>query len=117
LIVHAILLALRARLVPELRLARPAFALAAVVTLQLVLGAGTWIVQYGWPVWFAGMPWAQGHINTSESLPQVLITTSHVATGSLILAVALLTAVRAARVTAHSAQTSPVAPLALEAAR
>lgn len=113
---HAIALALRARRIAEPRLARPAFGLAALVAFQIVLGAGTWVLKYGWPAWFGGMSFAQAHVNTSESLPQVLVTTGHVATGSLILAVALLTIVRSARVTWR---TMPIlaGALTLEAAR
>jgi cytochrome c oxidase assembly protein subunit 15 len=115
---HALMLTLRARRLSNVPwLARPAFALTALVGLQLLLGGSTWVVKYGWPIWFAQYSWAQAHVNTSESLPQVIISTGHVATGSLILAVASLTAVRAARAASTASITAPRSALALEAAR
>lgn len=115
--VHALLLAKRGGATGQPRLARPARALAALVALQLLLGACTWIVKYGWPAWFSGFSWAQQYVNTSESLHQVFITTAHVATGSLILAVALLSAARGARMAVWSSATLATASLTLEAAR
>lgn len=115
--VHALLLARRSGATDQPRLVRPARALAVLVVLQLALGASTWIVKYGWPAWFSGFSWAQQHVNTSESLAQVLITTGHVATGSLILAVALLSAVRGARLALWPLASLATASLTLEAAR
>lgn len=115
--VHAVLLARRTyRLQGQPRLARPAAALAVLVGLQLMLGASTWVVKYGWPAWFSGWEVAQAHVNTRESLSQVLITTAHVATGSLILAVSLLVAVRSARLARGVGFTAPLGKFTLEAA-
>jgi cytochrome c oxidase assembly protein subunit 15 len=81
----------------------PAMWLAALVGLQIALGGGAWVVNYGWPAWFGDYPWAaQWLVNSEGALRakgplQANITTAHVATGSLILAVAAMTALRAAR--------------------
>ncbi|HEX4130274.1 MAG TPA: COX15/CtaA family protein [Pirellulales bacterium] len=79
------------------RLVRPATALVALVGVQLALGIGTWVANYGWPVWFQGYAWAERHVVVHESLGQALVTTAHVANGSLILAVSVLVALRSLR--------------------
>jgi cytochrome c oxidase assembly protein subunit 15 len=81
----------------------PAMWLVALVALQIVLGGGAWVVNYGWPAWFGDYPWAaQWLVNAEGALNarghwQANITTAHVATGSLILAIAAMIALRAAR--------------------
>lgn len=118
LVVHAILLLRRSKSLVDQPLVRlPAKVLMTLLSLQLALGAGTWVVKYGWPAWFAGFAWAQGHVNTTESLPQVLITTAHAALGSSVLAVSLVAAVRSLRVASFSAGTLLAGALTLEAAR
>jgi cytochrome c oxidase assembly protein subunit 15 len=81
----------------ERGLLQPARGLAGLVLVQVCLGAGTWVLKYGWPGWFSQPSWAQAHVNVNESFSQVLCTTAHVALGSLILAQALLIALRAGR--------------------
>jgi cytochrome c oxidase assembly protein subunit 15 len=117
LLVHAILLLRRSRSIADPLVRRPAKVLTTLVSLQLLLGSATWIFKYGWPVWFARFAWAQGHVNTSESLPQVLITTAHVAIGSSILAVSLVGLLRSSRAAWLSSSPLPAALLTLEAAR
>jgi cytochrome c oxidase assembly protein subunit 15 len=84
------------------------------VALQIALGGGAWVVNYGWPAWFGEYPWAaQWLVNAEGALAakghiQANITTAHVATGSLILAVAAMIALRASRL-AGRWQTSPAA--------
>jgi cytochrome c oxidase assembly protein subunit 15 len=81
----------------------PAIWLVAIVALQIALGGGAWVVNYGWPSWFGDYPWAaQWLVNTDGALRargqlQANITTAHVATGSLILAISAMIALRAAR--------------------
>jgi cytochrome c oxidase assembly protein subunit 15 len=81
----------------------PAMWLVALVALQIALGGGAWVVNYGWPAWFGDYPWAaQWLVNADGALRargqlQANITTAHVATGSLILAVSAMIALRAAR--------------------
>lgn len=96
---HVVMLA--ARVVRQHRgracLVRPALGLLLLVGVQLALGAGTWVVNYGWPNWMAGSAMAEGYVVQRESAMQALVTTAHVATGSLILATSLMLALRSYR--------------------
>jgi cytochrome c oxidase assembly protein subunit 15 len=76
----------------------PAGALCALIILQLALGVGTYVVKYSWPAWLGEYQFAAAHVVREKSLTQSLITTAHVATGSLILFVATALAMRTARV-------------------
>jgi hypothetical protein len=58
------------------------------------------VVNYGWPAWLAEYSWTAGYIVRRESMTQATVTTAHVATGSLILAVAVVLALRAWKVKA-----------------
>jgi cytochrome c oxidase assembly protein subunit 15 len=74
-----------------------AAALALLVLIQIALGATSWVVKYGIPSWLANLWGDLSFVNTAEgSLPTVIVT-SHVAVGSLILATALVIALRQAR--------------------
>jgi cytochrome c oxidase assembly protein subunit 15 len=73
----------------------PSFCLMGLLVAQLCLGAGAWVVKYGFPAnWFSQYAWAQEFVVSQESRAQALITTAHVATGSLILVTSLLIALR-----------------------
>jgi len=63
--------------------------LAALLIVQLLLGAGNWVTNYGWPGWFADYVWAVNYTAVQHGRLQVVITTTHVAAGSLNLAVAI----------------------------
>lgn len=78
-------------------LRRPAARLLFQICLQVSLGAGTWIVKYGWPAWMSDFGFAASHVVSADSFAQILIATAHVAIGSLILATSLLVALRSAR--------------------
>lgn len=78
-------------------LMRPALALTALIALQICLGASTWVVKYGWPEALTNYSFAAGYTIQANSLLQSLIVTGHVATGSLILAFAVVMHARAAR--------------------
>ncbi|HWB11026.1 MAG TPA: COX15/CtaA family protein [Pirellulales bacterium] len=78
-------------------LTRPAHLLAVLVGLQIALGCGTWIVNYGWPSWLGDYSWAASYVVRRESFLQATTTTAHVATGSLILAVSVILALRSWR--------------------
>lgn len=84
---------------------RPARCLAALIVAQLALGGGAWVVNYGWPVWLSGYSWAAGYVVTREGFRQAIVTTGHVAVGSLILATAVVLALRAWRIAAERADT------------
>lgn len=75
----------------------PANWLAACLVAQVALGAATWVVNYGWPVWFRGFVWAESFTVSAESMSQALCTTAHVANGSLILGLSMCLALRAFR--------------------
>lgn len=78
-------------------LTHPANRLAMLVVLQLALGAGAWVMNYQWPQWLGEHSWNVAHTNVQESLPQVMVTTAHMAVGSLILVTAVLLTIRSAR--------------------
>jgi heme a synthase len=93
--------------------ARPALCLPPLFLVQLLLGVGAWVTNYGWPVWFADRAWAARYTVVAEGPTQALVTTAHVALGSLILVTAVLTALRAVRFLSSSvAGTRPVDPWA-----
>jgi heme a synthase len=81
----------------ESALVRPAVGLSLLILLQIGLGLGTWIVKYGWPIWLGGGEHLAGFVVQAESSLQAQITTAHVATGSLILGVSLVVALRSWR--------------------
>jgi cytochrome c oxidase assembly protein subunit 15 len=61
------------------------FLILAIIT-QFCLGIGTWVVKFGWPVWFADMAFAAGFVVPEKSMFQMNLVTAHVAVGSLLLA-------------------------------
>lgn len=97
LVAHVMLLALRAvrSFASDSYIVVPAVTLAGLVLVQLGLGVGAWVVNYGWPEpIFGRFAWAQQFVVTQEGRVQAWVTTGHVATGSLILVTALLVALR-----------------------
>jgi len=85
----------------------PAVALGVLFVVQIALGVATWVVNYGWPTWFAAFGWAQGFVVEQESMLQANVTTAHVATGSLILAVSTATTLLCFRAIRSPAASSP----------
>jgi cytochrome c oxidase assembly protein subunit 15 len=71
--------------------------LAALVVLQVLLGASTWMVKYGLPQWAASIVGDMSFLNTANSGHQSGIVTTHMAVGSLILITTLAIAIRAGR--------------------
>ena len=63
--------------------------LAALFFVQLLLGATTWVLNYGWPLWFKDYVWQLDYTVVAEGGLQVVTTTVHGAVGSLNLVVAL----------------------------
>jgi cytochrome c oxidase assembly protein subunit 15 len=79
------------------KLTRLAVTLAGLLVVQLVLGAGTWIVKFAVPSWAAGwLPPMTVAIQDGGAL-QTHVITAHVAVGSLLLATALALALYAHR--------------------
>ena len=71
--------------------------LSSLIVIQVSLGAATWIVKYGWPGWMSSFQFAAEHVNLEKSVSQALISTAHVANGSLILATAVILSLQASR--------------------
>jgi len=69
----------------EAMLVRRARWLVTLVAVQIVLGAGSWVTNYGWPAWFYDWIWAIEYTVVAEGRLQVVMTTTHVFLGSLIL--------------------------------
>jgi cytochrome c oxidase assembly protein subunit 15 len=67
--------------------------LGLLVAVQLLLGAATWLVNYGVPAWFRDYVWAAEYTVDAAGRWQVNVTTAHVAVGSLALATAASLAV------------------------
>jgi cytochrome c oxidase assembly protein subunit 15 len=78
-------------------LRRPVLILAALTGCQLLLGGGTYVVTYFWPNWLSGFSFAAGYAIEAAGWLQSLTATAHAATGSLVLAFALVVLLRSAR--------------------
>ena len=88
------LLWLRFRRCGDLTLSRPSRLLVGLLGLQIILGTGTWVVNYGWPSFLSFVPGSESFLVHAKGFWDAVIVTSHVATGSLILAIATLLMVR-----------------------
>ena len=84
---------------------------------QFALGVGTWMVKYGWPMWLGQWDFAAGFLVQTDSLWQGLVTTAHVANGSLILAVAVSLATWSLRLLPFSAVDSERSSMRSEATK
>ncbi len=81
-------MALRKQASDQTLLQRQVSLLAGLFSLQLLLGATTWVTNYGWPLWFTQNVLTIEYTVVAESLCQALSTTAHVGAGSLCLAAA-----------------------------
>ena len=90
----------RVRRCGDLTLTRSGMLLIGLVGLQILLGVGTWVVNYGWPSFLQWFPGSTGFLLRSKGFVDSIIVTAHVATGSLILAVCTWLFVRLMRVRA-----------------
>ena len=79
------------------RLRKLATSLVLLVVVQLGLGAATWLVKYGLPRGMEAFAGSLHVLNIEASVAQAAIVTSHVATGSLIVAVGCAAAMLAVR--------------------
>jgi cytochrome c oxidase assembly protein subunit 15 len=75
----------------------PAVSLALLIGLQLLLGVSTWMMKYGFPQWAARFVGETGHFNQAEGAASAVIVTAHGAVGSLIVALAVVVALRVGR--------------------
>jgi cytochrome c oxidase assembly protein subunit 15 len=76
---------------------RSACALLLLISLQMALGASTWVVKYGWPHWLGEHVFTASYTVQREAFWSSVTITAHVATGSLILAAAVLLSVQSFR--------------------
>ncbi len=81
----------------------PSLALPLLLVAQVGLGVATYVVKYSWPAWLSDYSFAANYVVQEKSLTQSLITTAHVANGSLILFIAVFLAMRITRLTRYSA--------------
>jgi heme a synthase len=116
--IHILLLAglvmFRARHVQPLE--RLAWILLVLVGLQILLGAGTWIVKFAVPAWAAGWISTQPIPVQDGGWLQTHIITAHVAIGSLILATSVAMALWSRRLLVDSLLIQPVVRRELGAA-
>ncbi|HEX7376986.1 MAG TPA: COX15/CtaA family protein [Pirellulales bacterium] len=96
-------------------LRRPTNLLTALLGLQIALGCGAWVVNYGWPAWLSGYALTAGYVVQRDSFLQATLTTGHVATGSLILAVSAVLAVRAWRAAGQAKIENPKSKISVAA--
>jgi cytochrome c oxidase assembly protein subunit 15 len=96
---HVVVLPLKARRVPADARGLMALSLLvpALVGVQVLLGLGSYVAKYAFPAWLGDYGFAAGYIVQEKSLFQSLMTTAHVANGSLILFLTVMLAVRSTR--------------------
>jgi cytochrome c oxidase assembly protein subunit 15 len=99
---------------PEIRrrawLSRPTWILVALLTCQLLLGAASWRLKYGWPDALPLPPRLRTFTITAEGMAQSVAVTAHVAVGSLIVAMSVLVALRGSRLFAPTVARSRLIP-------
>lgn len=96
---HIFMLTLRAKRLPTEASSLRAWSWlgSSLVVAQVALGLGTYVAKYAFPAWLGNYAFAAGYVVAEKSLFQSLVTTAHVANGSLILFVATVLAVRSTR--------------------
>lgn len=82
--------------------------LSLLIVVQFCLGLGTWVVKWGWPIWFENVDAAANFVITEKSFFQINVVTAHAALGSLILAFWVVHALRTRRLI-RQAKTDPPA--------
>ena len=82
-----------------------AWVLGGLMIVQLLLGAGTWIVKYSVPMWAREWLPTDGFIIQAEGWLQTHVVTAHVAVGSLLLATSVALALYALRLLPSPATT------------
>jgi hypothetical protein len=75
------------------------------MVVQILLGGATYVAKYAFPGWMGDFSFAANFVVQEKGLGQSLITTAHVANGSLILFVAVIVAMRSARLFQRGAGT------------
>lgn len=97
--IHVLLLVFRATHMPQAprTLLRTAALLASLLFAQLLLGGLTWLENYGWFFGAETRAIAAAHTVQAHSQLQTLVTTAHVAMGSLIVALSVVLTLRSFR--------------------
>jgi cytochrome c oxidase assembly protein subunit 15 len=85
---------------------RPTWALLAATLCQLLLGGASWRLKYGWPEALPLPVRWRSFVITAEGMTQSVTVTAHVAVGSLIVALAMVVAIRGSRLFTASAPRS-----------
>ena len=76
---------------------RPAYLVLACLLVQLLLGGASWVTRFGWPSFLADKELFAAQLIRAEAFWPSFILTAHVATGSLILVLSVVLAVRSLR--------------------
>lgn len=87
-LVISLLLPMRMIRCGDLTLSLPSVLLVFLVMIQIGLGLGTWAVNYGWPAGADRWHSAAAFLIQAKGFTESIIVTAHVATGSLMLALA-----------------------------
>jgi cytochrome c oxidase assembly protein subunit 15 len=100
---HVLMISVRVTRLPREanRLRTMAWLQTALVGVQIALGLATYVAKYAFPAWLGDYSFAANFVVHEKSLLQSLITTAHVANGSLILFIATVLAVRSTRLFCH----------------
>lgn len=94
-LIHVVLLLWRCRQTGLQR--QGAYALLALIGLQVLLGLCTWLVKYGMPLWATQLIGEWPFVNRRSDLLSAATITSHMAVGSLIFVTATAMALRLGR--------------------
>ena len=78
-------------------LVRPAALLTALVGVQIALGSATWLVRFAYPDWVRGFLGTSPNPIVEHGMLGANVVTAHVATGSLLLATAVVLSLRVSR--------------------
>ena len=97
LLAHVVWLWRRCRRTKLALASAPSTWLLAILAGQIALGGATWVVHFGWPQFLQDRGLGAGYVVQAQSVVQAVVTTAHVALGSLILALSVLVALRASR--------------------
>lgn len=96
---HIVSAALHARRLPDdaRGLGMASLLLPMLLAIQLSLGVATYVAKYAFPAWLGDYALAAGYVIQEKSLAQAVITTAHVANGSLIVFVSVVLALHSTR--------------------
>lgn len=87
---------------------RLTWSLVGLLVLQLLLGAGTWIVKFAVPIWATEWLPMEPMANQADSWLQTHVITAHVAAGSLLFVTSLSVALYALRLLANAPNARPL---------